>query len=253
MRRNIHLPCYYYKAAMGESPLTLERCAGEPLRKLIIYGNSVQDGIPSSAAAAEVMGVGDRTINLYNISATVKDDLYIPIEAGEYYQIEFPYIDRYKTIILYNENKEIVKNIIYYAYKAKGYSKWIVKPEQSGYLVVYMHELGGGIDYDAAIMITKGLTATLTTEQKTNLETNQYVRAESSSKFPEYEPCGYKIPIEVINKNGMLLKTIYISNQLKDGDEITVSEKIETLKGDCQLKVLTQVPPRRIDIQYYRF
>lgn len=155
----------------------------------------------------EIESVGEKTNNLYNIN-----NLYIPVKAGEIYQVEF-FSEAYRTISLYDENKTLLKHIVRYAYKG-AYNKWIVKPQQDGYLVAYTNASYDVPDLTVNLMITKGLTVTLTVTETTNLESNQYIRVNNSLVFPIYEP-GYKIPVKVSNDREEIIADIYLKEPLR--------------------------------------
>lgn len=190
----------------GTSSVQLEASSGEALDNYKICGNSVQDGNPEPESPIEIKSVGETTINLYDVG-----DLYIPVKAGEYYQIEYPTEAEafFKTIRLYDSNKTLVVTAINYSYKG-AYLKWIVKPQSDGYLLAYVDKSQGVPHEDIQLMITKGLTVTLTSDQITNLEDNSYTRVSNTSTFPEYVP-KYKIPITI---NGVTTD-IYLTAPLR--------------------------------------
>ena len=111
--------------------------------------------------------------------------------------------ERYKSIELYDENKSNQKNIIRYAYEGTIYNTWIVKPKQNGFLRAYFALNPDKPDPLGKLMITQGLTVSLTSSQLTSLNDNQFVRINNNtSGLPQYEPYGkYDIPIIVRGKN----------------------------------------------------
>lgn len=166
-----------------------------------VKGNNVT---PTPEAPIEIQSVGDKTLNLYN-----GKDWYIPVEANKYYQIKFVETEgQYKYITLYDENKQVIKNIISYAYLNPIYSTWIVKPSQNGFLRAY-YALSG------RMMITEGLTITLTSTEDTNITNNQYIRVNNDRFYTPYEPYGYKIPVKASNGTEEITTNIYLDEPLR--------------------------------------
>ncbi len=62
------------KVATAEGyPLTMQNCkANKKMKQLEIYGNSIQDGTPTPDNPIEVESVGERTVNLFDISKSIR-------------------------------------------------------------------------------------------------------------------------------------------------------------------------------------
>ena len=132
---------------------------------------------------------------------------------------------RYKSIELYDENKSNQKNIIRYAYAGTMYNTWIVKPKQNGFLRAYFALNPDKPDPLGKLMITQGLTVSLTSSQLTSLNDNQFVRINNNtSGLPQYEPYHkYDIPIVVRGKN--LIKYPYATaSRTMNGVKYTVNK-----------------------------
>ena len=168
---------------------------------------------------AVISNLKTRSKNLWN-----KDDIYIPVIAGEYYQIQFYNNTNYKTISLYDTQKNLIKDIIKYSYAGETYNKWIIKPQQDGYLVAFINNGYMIPDYEESLMVTKGLTATLTAAQIESLNTNQYTRVDKNSTFPQYEP--YYIDITKYNN-------ATISNINFNDIDYHFAKQNEVIGGNC--------------------
>lgn len=58
----------------GVPPLTLERSLGKDLKDYNIYGDSVQNGTPTPEKPIEIESVGDKTVNLADMSKTTNEN-----------------------------------------------------------------------------------------------------------------------------------------------------------------------------------
>jgi len=67
MNRYKFLPTYRYYEVEG-NPVTINKSSGKPLRDYRIYGNSIQNGTPLIENPVEVQSLGDKTLNLFDIT-----------------------------------------------------------------------------------------------------------------------------------------------------------------------------------------
>lgn len=214
MDRYRMLPSYRYYDVEGTSPLTLDKSVGKPLRDYKIYGNSIQDGTPSPDNPIEIQSCGDKSKNLFNEKLLLKHDGIEKTEEG-YLAKQYPVV--FNTVQGYDSARDIVDSI-----------KSILKPN-----VVYTlsrktaNYVGGA---DGAIQFLDGsatkiiacrewtgrmsVTFSLSQEQIDSIASIyvyghggstpilfEYIQLEEGETATEYEPYGYKIPIEVGGKN----------------------------------------------------
>lgn len=157
----------------GIPPLSFT-AKGKPLTAWSITGNTVQNGTPTPENPVEVVGVGDRTGNLFDkdkqagiIYVTETDTRYgveIPVSAGTY-------------SIVGGTNKLFVKKkqgTTYGTVMDTSAQRTITLP-QNGYILIYAERIE---DYTVSnVMLNLG-----------------------STSLP-YEPYGYKIPVVTRGKN----------------------------------------------------
>lgn len=92
----------FVRTVSGAMPLTLESCLdNDSIIDYKIYGESIQDGIPTPDAPVEILSVGEPTINLYTgeseyvFSATTNKthhSFYEAFKIGKTYTL-YCYID----------------------------------------------------------------------------------------------------------------------------------------------------------------
>lgn len=177
----------------GMPPLSL-KSNGSDLIKYTMYGNSLQDGVPTPTTPIEIVSVGEKTKNLIdffnidNLEMSPQNDkkAYIlkDLIIGETYTISFSFVDEnnmctYLYFYDLDENGEYKSE---YLTTGKAYYPKLSFKAESGH--TYYIQRGGSfnitqteIDKFATFQLEKGKDAT------------------------EYEPYGYKIPVKVRGKN----------------------------------------------------
>jgi len=190
----------------GTSEVTLSNCYNLSLINYKIYGNSIQDGVPSPTDPVEIQSVGEKTKNLFaelnkgvglnvttgveNVNDTWATSDYIKVDftENESYYLSGLSNNLYSFVAAYNSNKEFLGRT---SATGREYLQLTNNLFSSGtsqgtgdisYIRVTQYEnvnLSGGInDVDKLnIQLEEGTTATT------------------------YEPYGYKIPITVRGKN----------------------------------------------------
>ena len=212
------MPNYRYYNAEGTSHVTLPNSVGKPLRDYKIYGNSIQEGTPSTDSPVEIQSVGEKTINLapnfcseYPTEKAM-DVCKFPIKANTTYSIYFDTEKHaYRSVWLYDIDNNITK-LVSYAYGLPIYNKMVVIPKQDGYMSV------GILDSDAKVIVAEGMYFTLNTKQQNDLNNTGISLTVTSGELP-YEPYNkYKIPVRVSGKNLLNLNRIGVSPSSLDAD-----------------------------------
>lgn len=177
------------------------------LKGLIVYGNSVQEGVPTVDNPVLIKSVGDKTINILEnksksktingVTFTINNDGSITMNGTNTGTdgIVFPI----------NTDETLVRNVLLEGGKTYTLSHGATLPKGI-YFQAYYYEnsnplyktspvsfsLSSNVDATFYIRFDVGVTANNITI---------YPQLEESSIINEYEPYGYKIPVKVSNKN----------------------------------------------------
>lgn len=206
----------YHFARENEVPDGVcENAVSEPIIDVQIKGNSIQDGEPSPETPVEIESVGNKTKNLFNIQlfidkgATKEDD-------GSYY-FENAVLGR--DIVVW-ENKDNYEGQLTISYKVKygngtqrgNYFVFIYEDDTS--VEVWGRQTTEYFDVLYTSIKDKKVTKIQTTYGTTTVSTNfMDVQIEYGSEKTEYEPYGYKVPINVSGKNLINYRSFESRNQ----------------------------------------
>ena len=185
---------------------------GNTLENYRIYGNSVQNGIPTPDNPVDIESVGDKTKNLFDPSILIEQG-WTKEEDGSYYVKNNATVHQKKLW----ENTEGYTGQLRISYKLK-YLKGIEETGLFGsrILIVYKDGSNGYV----SLKDTGGLTEWKTVDLNTVSDASKKIDyimwmygMDSNStwvkdimitkdiKSDEYEPYGYKIPVTVTGKN----------------------------------------------------
>ena len=199
----------FVRTISGVPPITLESCVDDKsVINYQIYGNSVQDGEPTPDNPVEVVSVGDKTSNLFDVSTSKGlQSQYGGITSN---------VEGGKIIVNVTTNRSA--NLKLGTFKAGTYTASfdefitnnggntsfyrLMTGESISSLTTFIDGLGG----------KKSVTFTLTEEQTVwffhsglNTANAPYtlsgVQVVEGNVAKEYEPFGYKIPITASGKN----------------------------------------------------
>lgn len=207
MKRFNFLPSYHYEDTEGTSSVEVKRSVGLPMRSLKIYGASNQDGEPSADNPVPIVSVGDKTKNLIDtrsmtvdtangltfvrnrdasitVNGTATSDTFLQLiditdKTKTYYLSGCPSGSSYAACILCTYVKENV-------WKAEQYDVG------NGLLLDLPNST---VDFDTVrirIFIKSGTTV------ENMVFKPMLVEDETAT---DYEPYGYKIPVEMSGKN----------------------------------------------------
>lgn len=188
------------------NPITLDNALG--LQTLEILGNSVQNGTPSPDNPVEVVGVGERTLNLFNAAlhpkivrggyltntaALVGTPLKIPVDAGKTYTIyrknaSATNRDFYFRAIRFEDNNGLVIRV---DTKAKPNNTIFYGTYDNNYFAAAKFTVPDG----AAILRVGCLPNTADALQKLCDEIMLVEGSYTAATLPAFEPYGYKIPV----------------------------------------------------------
>ena len=259
----------FVRTVSGVPPITLESCVDD--KSVIdykIYGNSVQDGIPTPNAPVEVESVGEKTRNLITANdgyiQKINEDRYVKYEAEtQIFTIQgsgfMPYVYFPETIPsgtttsifaeIINDDYEIINGtlviggygvspswqntISFSATSAKKQSRVFTTTADANRICIYV---------DANVKV-KNVKVRIT-------------YAICDTAFTEYEPYGYKIPIIASGENGESVTTnIYLDEPLAQGQAISYKEDnlpdLPTFKGTTIYTIGTTVQPSNMEVTYY--
>ena len=172
------------------------------LTNIIIRGNSIQDGTPTSANPIEVKSVGEKTKNLFDISSAARGkglawttgayynnetaiaSDFIKIKNNENYVLKY-----YAQVILYDKNQEYISSI-------KGTTpvkSFEITNENCEYIKIAFRtsDNAGVADFN---------------------DVND-IQLELGDKATNYEPYGYKIPVKISGKNLLNYNVVEDTNQ----------------------------------------
>ena len=228
----------------GQLPLALNSSAGVKLDNYKIYGNSIQNGTPSPVTPIEIQSVGEKTNNLFDcflvtagdyklnemldngygttINTTVyngeikvtqtqyPDSDYLGsyfngffsvgvngLEAGKTYTVFFDFEIlnnplNAETIEIFTDRKH---------YVAENYGNRAKITFVSG-----AAEFGGEIKDEYIEFRNCGMSLIIK---------NIILLEGDVDEFPEYEPCGYRIPVKVSNNTDEIVTNIYLDEPLR--------------------------------------
>ena len=203
------MPNYRYYNIEGVSPLTLEKSAGRPLRDYKIYGNSMQDGTPTTDSPVEIQSVGDKSKNLFDIADFAVKSNYSNAATFDKVSVNGNSITisnassvsiRLKNTKLYQYLKPNTKYTV-------NYKRKVVEGTESnttGYICL-LPNVGSGYNF---CYKTVPITRTTPSDLSSYTLLTIYGGANCTVTFSDiiikeddgntkYEPYGYKIPITV--------------------------------------------------------
>ncbi len=260
----------YLRTAEGY-PCVLINCRENPLKKLTVYGNTVQNGTPSPDNPAELQGVGDRTSNLFDIQTVSENVLlsadgistsndawntsdYIPATPGNYtvYEDSGKYFQA--RMCFYDSSKAFLSSKIISG--AAPIKPTYAAPENTAYLRLSYSVKVNGVPVE-----------------RINLRIN------SGNEILPYEPYGYKVPLQFSGENGERQSfNVYLDEQLNTGDTLSLNVENRTAavtrrfqlaepvtsdikiswdtipelwRGTVTITLGTQIPPSNITAEYY--
>ena len=213
MDRYRMLPSYRYYDVEGTSPLTLDKSVGKPLRDYKIYGNSIQDGTPSPDNPVEIQGCGDKSKNLLTA-----DDGYV---YSNNYNANIVHYDKNTQVFTINGIGMQVHIPLEKIVPSGTTVSLFAEIVNDDYEIVNKLNIGG---YGVSNIWQNDLTFTPTSSKKqskvftTTDDVDRFcifiysswqaqnvkmriTYAIHDKELTEYEPYGYKIPIEVGGKN----------------------------------------------------
>lgn len=206
--------------ASGVPPLTLVNCKGVDLMDYKLFGNSEQDGTPTTDTPIEIESVGDKTKNLFDISnyrvtngnVTIKDNtitLLNSTEVKSYIVYRIP-VSEYagKTIYFsanYTTNLEKLPyhNIRFRRADDTNIEQYSGQPPQGR-----SYDIPLETDYISLELYAANLFA-----DGTVVFSN--VMVEVGDTQTEYEQYGYRIPIKVSNDTENVTTNIYLDEPLR--------------------------------------
>lgn len=185
-------------ANVGVSEVTLNGTIGKNLKSYTIKGNIVQNGTPAPDNPIEVLGVGDRTGNLFD-SSTATLGKYINSEGIETASSSHSAIER----LNHSNFFEVVPNGSYTLSSVKSSSvrqtvafcwydatkTFLSRTTEQKDTGTIDYSITGIAPADARFAVINYTTAN-----------NKVMLNEGSTALP-YEPYGYKIPVTTIGKN----------------------------------------------------
>ena len=209
----------------GVPPLTLEKCKGVDLIDYKLYGNSVQEGTPTTEAPIEIESVGDKSKNLLPF----KNGINFTVGGINYYikGCEL-YVNGTSIGETYRNNPLFISNFSF-KLKAGTYTMYRTNTER---IMIYLSRVS-----DNANLVTlnsdTSLSVTFTLEEDTVVNLGFYtyqmsfnnvkleIMLERNDKETGYEISGYKIPIKVSNDTEGIITNIYLDEPLrKIGDYV---------------------------------
>lgn len=204
----------------GTNNLTLTNSVGRNLYNYKIYGNSIQNGTPSSDTPIEILSVGDESKNYWNLG-----DLSGDITASGSYSFT---------------NLPIASSYTLSATITRGAKDNVTNPR----ITIQVHytdgtkTVGQNFDYPAANGETKRISVTVdVTSGKTISKIDGWVfdysgltardikatqiQLELGSNATNYEPYGYKIPIKAVNDAKEEFVNVYLEEPLRKVGDIS--------------------------------
>lgn len=200
----------------------------QSIKNILIYGNSIQDGMPSPTNPITIQSVGDKTVNLINLLGEQTEITGNPTTLVD--------LDTSKVYLSYagsgyftsgrTKNLEITKSEIRFSSTHAWYGvgipvkvdpnktytfSWDTDSTNARANVTYYSK---GLVLDLVSMLSTTKTAKITTPSdcdmvvisivpsiKDEIIWAKNIQFEESSKLSTYEPYGYKIPIIATGKN----------------------------------------------------
>lgn len=206
-------------------PITLSNSTGDDLVDYKIYGNSVQDGTPSPETPIEIQSVGDKTINILDInewSQTNSSTQYIKVENDKMYVRGGPLtLDSNSKMVKWIKNN--IKANTYYTFNFKRGENSYINGQIRLYYTIdgtkYRTDICDSNVTLKAFKLSKNVLDNLTSIYfyGANNDTSYIYDvmivegSNNAESIPNYEPYGYKIPVN-INRNNS-----YDKNTIKNG------------------------------------
>ncbi len=263
------------RTVTGVPPITLTDCDGaDSLVSLEIEGNSVQSGTPAPDTPIEVMSVGEKTVNLFDVSQ-------LPVSGNGC-----------------SRNGNVIISTTYSAAMSMSPAKFLqITGLQEGdyYSVKVKRTLVGGVMSAASGRIgfvnsKTGYSAVYLVNSSSNPSTNTFYTGRiptgfnnqnyypylyfygansasqgvqelqfseimivkgtyTSGTMPEYEPYGYKLPVTVTAGQESETTDIYIGNTaLAAGETVVIDAEAETImRGNTDITALSRSLPHLYD------
>lgn len=252
----------FTRETSGTVPLTINGIEKD-LKDWSITGNTVQNGTPTPENPVEVVGVGDRTANLFDYSTITtgyrivwttgdlyKDDTgimsdFIEVTEGQKYRISDSTKSLTAYIIGYNQNKEYLG--VYDSFNG------FIKSATKRYSVLKIQKESGCQYIKLMTFISYPINAT-----------SMFIEGEAVPN--EFIPYGYKIPVVTKSDGAEPITTpIYLPTPLYSGEamrsdgtiarsdgttETFTAPQIPTLNGTTVIDVDTAVKPTEMYIKY---
>lgn len=207
----------YLREVTGTDSVTLTDCMGSDMTSLSLVGNAVQDGTPSPDNPVEIQGCGDRTANLFDVSRHTGFDgnsVTITNTSGATWQgraFDIDYAVEFGKTYTYSVDY-VIDNAADYSTVRLGYMTAntdtiitigdIIAIHGSGTFVhtVTVPESIDNFDYFVLYANSSGDNPAV--GDKITISNIQIVEGSYTAEtMPQYEPYGYKIPVEVSGIN----------------------------------------------------
>ena len=208
----------YLRTISGAPPLTLPYSLGKDITSLTLTGNAVQNGTPSPDNPVEIYGVGERTINLLDVSQFESNSGGY-VENGEVYVTGYPYQpgitpEKFLAMTGLKEGD---------TFTTYGDLEYFGTGTGALHIVFYLRPAGTEAGKPSFILNNHGNAYTLTIPEGFNSTNynNLYIYADgvtdsglrgiwrnlmivkgAPDEPPPYEPYGYKIPVKFTSDNG---------------------------------------------------
>lgn len=189
-----------------EKTITLTKATKSNLVDLKIYGNSIQDGTPTSDNPVEIGTVGEPTINLFNPNAELE-------KLGNYLGFAINITD-FTFCMKLKENKTVPEGI-YFGLK-------VYRTENAGDINWFV--LNGGMQHSCKSWQNQNYKTEIIVYGANQENWDKIIDAfdillvegsYTEATIPSYEPYGYKIPITVTNKTNKTTVNIYLDEPLR--------------------------------------
>lgn len=197
-----------FREYTGALPIVIASRSGGTLRNYRIYGNSVQDGVPTPEEPIEVQSVGDKTVNLLNNSPDYWEQGQI-IYGGSRVSVTTRIRTVSKFQILPNTTYTLQAwgNIVpaFHLWQANG-----TYINDSTWITTLPHTFTTP-STAAWIEFTCRRTNNTDSIEPSCMNESCFLQLENDATATEYEPYGYKIPIAVYGTNNNLFNDTDLS------------------------------------------
>lgn len=212
----------------------------------IIIENAIESKLKNYSIYGSTSGVGNKTKNLFNINSVPDTEKITNNRNG--------------TLTINNNASNSVKTLSQLCPELKAGDTVTLSATSEGRNIIYLIGSKYIWSFGTTITITqKDLDNNIyfyakTTSQNVEPVTISNIQIEKQLTPTNYEPYGYKIPINVKGENCEFTYNIYIDNPLYENQYINLIENslpnIEIFKGKNIIKLLTQNPPSEITLLF---